>query len=194
MGGGGSCTVRRKAFDALRIPSLTMMVMVAVPVWLVAGVTRTVRLEALPPKEMFATGASVGLEELAVSARLAAGLSTSPTMNGRSAVDWFFRMVAPVMAEMIGASLTGVTVNRKDRLAVARPSETETVTSVVPDWLGAGIRLRVRLLVEPAKVMAAFGSRVVFDETALTKRPPGGVSPSPMVKAMPLSGASSAVI
>ena len=194
MGGGGSCTVSRKEFDALRSPSLTLTVMVAVPIWLVTGVTRTVRLEPLPPNVMLAAGASAGLEELALSARLAAGLSMSPTVNAKSAVDWFFRIVAPSSAEMTGASLAGVTVNRKDRLAVARPSETETVTSVVPDWLGAGIRLRVRLLVDPAKVMAAFGSRVVFDETALITRPPGGVSPSPMVKAMPLSGVSSAVI
>ena len=73
MGGGGSCTVSRKELDALRIPSLTKTVIVAKPVWLVAGVTRTVRLEAPPPKAMFAAGASVGFEELAVSVRPAAG-------------------------------------------------------------------------------------------------------------------------
>ena len=117
----------------------------------------------------------------------------SPTVKGRSAVDWFLVMVAPGIAEMTGASLTGVTVSRNERLALASPSETVTVTSAEPDWLGAGTRLRVRLLLEPATVMAALGSRVRLDETALTWRAPGGVSPSPMVKATPLSGVSSAV-
>ena len=132
-GGAGSCTVRRKLLLALSGPSLTITVIVAVPVWFVAGVTRMVRLEPLPPKLMLATGVSVGFDDAALRVSAAAALSGSPMVNGRSAVAWFLEMVTPAMTEMAGASLTGVTVSRNDLLTGARPSVTVTVTSVVPD-------------------------------------------------------------
>ena len=47
----------------LNDPSLTVTVMLAVPFWLAAGVTVTVRLAPLPPNTMFPLGTSVGLFE-----------------------------------------------------------------------------------------------------------------------------------
>ena len=179
---------------ALNAPSSTMRVMVAFPIWLAAGVTRTVRLEPLPPKVMFPTGASVGLEELAVSVRLAAGLSTSPIVKGRSAVDWFFVMVELAGAEITGASLTGLTVRRKARLVESWPSLTVRVMIAAPLWFVAGAAmLSVRLLPLPLKVSAALGTRAGLPETAVTTRLPAGVTSSPMVKAMPVSAESSDV-
>src|SRR5688572_10350279 len=46
-------TVRSQLSVAVRAPSLTVMLIVAVPVWLLAGVTFTVRLLPLPPKMIF---------------------------------------------------------------------------------------------------------------------------------------------
>ena len=69
-------------------PSPTVRITVAVPVWPAAGVTVTVRLAALPPKVMLALGKSVGLDEEAPRVRLAAAVSTSPTVmaSGPTAV------------------------------------------------------------------------------------------------------------
>src|ERR1051325_499772 len=81
---GGSLlesTVSRNDLLALAGPSLTFSVTVAVPDWLAAGVTVTVRLAPLPPNVMLAPGTRVGLEELPDSARLASGVSTSPIVN-----------------------------------------------------------------------------------------------------------------
>src|SRR6266540_1546343 len=64
---GGSFTaftVNRKLSLALNCPSLTVTVIVALPFWLSAGFTVTVRFAPEPPKLMFALGTSVGLDEL----------------------------------------------------------------------------------------------------------------------------------
>src|SRR5437870_13664993 len=70
---GGSftgLTVSEKLLVAV-CPSaaVTLMVMVAVPFWFVAGVMTTVRLDPLPLKAMFSLGTSAGLEELHVRTR-----------------------------------------------------------------------------------------------------------------------------
>jgi len=62
----GAFTVSTKASDAVAEPSLTVRVMVAVPVMLV-GVTVTVRLPPAPPKTMFVTGTSAVLDDARVS-------------------------------------------------------------------------------------------------------------------------------
>ena len=41
------------------------------------------------------------------------------------------------MAETVGASSTAVTVSVNDRLALAAPSDTVTVMTDVPYWLGS---------------------------------------------------------
>ena len=79
-------TVRRNESVALDVPSLTVTVIVAVPVWPLAGVIVTVRLLALPPKTIFAFGTSVVLEDPPVTTRLEAGVSASPTVNAMAGV------------------------------------------------------------------------------------------------------------
>src|SRR5215470_18415459 len=86
-------TVNRKEVLALLVPSLTVMVMVAVPDWPAAGVTVTVRLAPEPPKTMLALGTRVGLEELPLRERLASGVSGSLMVNGRGEVGVFSGVV-----------------------------------------------------------------------------------------------------
>ena len=98
-------TVSVKVRLAEAMPSLTVTVRSAVPFWLAAGVTVSVRLPPDPPKVTFASGTSVGLEEPAVSSRLPAEVSASATVNETgpgvesSEVFWL------LMAEMVGAVL-----------------------------------------------------------------------------------------
>ena len=58
---GAEFTVRTKVSLVLNEPSLTVTVIVAVPLWPLAGVTVTVRLAPLPPKTMLAFGTRVVL-------------------------------------------------------------------------------------------------------------------------------------
>ena len=69
-----------------KLVSVTEMVMVEAPNRFVAGVTVTVRLAPLPPKTMFDTGTTVGLEEFAASVNCAVGVVSSPMVNGMAAV------------------------------------------------------------------------------------------------------------
>src|SRR5256884_9915091 len=70
---------------ALFSPSLTVTVIVAVPVCPAAGVTVTVRLDPLPPKTILFVGASVGLDDPLLNVRLPTGVSASPIANGKAA-------------------------------------------------------------------------------------------------------------
>src|SRR5436190_1435703 len=70
-------TVSEKVLLAVKAPSLTVTVMVAVPLWFAAGVTVTVRFAPLPPKAMFALGTSAVSDEPPLTVRLATGVSTS---------------------------------------------------------------------------------------------------------------------
>src|SRR5207237_3885251 len=76
-------TVRPKLLLAKAIPSLTVTVMVATPIWLLAGVMVTLRSTPLPLKTIFEFGTNPELEELPKSAKFPAGVSTSPIMKGR---------------------------------------------------------------------------------------------------------------
>ena len=64
--------------------SVTVTVIVAVPNWLASGVTVTVRFAPLPPNTMFALGTRAGFDELPVTVRSAAAVSTSPTVNANA--------------------------------------------------------------------------------------------------------------
>ena len=108
-------TVRVKVSLVLAVPSLTLTVIVADPFWLAAGFTVTVRLAALPPKTMFALGTSVVLDELPVKVRFAAAVSTSPTVKLSELVALSSLVVWLAISEIVGGSLTGLTV----RLTVA---------------------------------------------------------------------------
>ncbi len=80
-------TVRVKERAALSSPSETLTVMVAVPVWLAAGVTVSVRLVPLPPRTSPAAGTSVLLLAAAVTTSVAGSLSTSPTVKAIGPVE-----------------------------------------------------------------------------------------------------------
>ena len=80
-GGPLALTVKVNQVLLLNCPSLTATVMVAVPVCPPAGVTVTVRLAPLPPNTMFPLGTSVTSDELPLTVRLPAPVSTSPTVK-----------------------------------------------------------------------------------------------------------------
>ena len=79
-------TVSTKLVLVVNVPSVTLVVIVEVPVCPVAGVTVTVRLAPLPPITTFAVGTSVVLEELPLTARIVGDNSASPTVNASALV------------------------------------------------------------------------------------------------------------
>src|SRR5436189_4149919 len=92
-------TVSTNVSLALKLPSLTVNVIVAVPVWSDAGATVTVRFAPIPAKTMFPSGTKPVFDELPLRVRLPAAASTSPTVTGIAgvgvftAVDWSFTSV-----------------------------------------------------------------------------------------------------
>src|SRR5689334_4881932 len=71
----------------------------------------TVRFDPLPPKTMFALGTSVGLEDEALTTRLLAADSASPTVNTIAPVDVSSGVLRSVISEITGGVLlTGVSI------------------------------------------------------------------------------------
>ena len=117
-------------------PSLTVSVMLAVPVWPEIGVTVAVRLPLLPPKTMPATGASEVLSELADKVRLAEAVSASEIVNGIGEVEVLTAMTRLVMPEIVGGVFTWLTVTVNvlvTMLLLVPPSLTVTVTVEEPN-------------------------------------------------------------
>ena len=96
---GVALTVSVKVSLAVRVPSLTVTVIVADPDWLAAGVTFTVRLVPLPPKTIAELGTSVVLDEEPETTRLPAAVSASLTVKPRAPVD------VPAAIVVLGISL-----------------------------------------------------------------------------------------
>ena len=117
------------------LPSVTVIVIVAVPDCPAAGVIVTVRFAPLPPNAMLAAGTRVGVRRArrdSVSA--AAAVSTSPTVKACGPLAVFSAVVLSVTSEIVGRSLTAVTVSTKLSLAVPPlPSATVSVIVAVPD-------------------------------------------------------------
>ena len=86
-------TVSTKLVFVLNCPSLTLIVIVAVPVWLVAGLTVTVRFAPLPPNTMLFVGTSARFDEFALNVRLPTGVFTSPIVKLNGPVEVFTLMV-----------------------------------------------------------------------------------------------------
>ena len=84
-------------------PSSTVIVIVAVPVWLVAGVMVTVRLAPLPPNVMFPFGTSVVLLEVPLRVRLLAAVSASPIVKLIAGVAVFLSVDWLGMSLIVGA-------------------------------------------------------------------------------------------
>ena len=74
-------TVNTKLVEAVRVPSLTVTVMVEVPLRPDAGVMTALRAAPLPPKTILATGTSAAFEELADSVNAPGEVWASPTVK-----------------------------------------------------------------------------------------------------------------
>lgn len=86
VGGLFPITVNTKLLDAVLTPSLTVIVIVVVPVSPAVGVIVTFRLPPLPPNSMFAFATNVAFDEVADSVKEPAGVSVSATVNAIAAV------------------------------------------------------------------------------------------------------------
>jgi len=191
---GRLLTVRVKLVEVVAVPSETLMVMVAVPVWLAAGVMVTVGLAPEPPKEIPVVGTRGVLLDVAESVSEPAAVSTSPMVKAIAGVAVFTLIIWLEMAVMVGASLTAVTARVNVRLVTAAfPSVTEMVIAALPLRLAAGVILTLRLAPEPPKEIPVVGTRVVLEDEPLTVKLAAGVSTSPMVKSI-VMGVSSLVV
>src|SRR5688572_6493782 len=75
-------TVNTKFVEAVSVPSLTVTVIVAVPLSPATGVMTTLRLAPFPPpKVMLAFGTSVAFDEVPESVNPLGGVSASPMVN-----------------------------------------------------------------------------------------------------------------
>ena len=191
---GTVLTVSEKLLVAVNEPSLTVTVIIAVPVCPVAGVTLTVRLAPLPPNTMFALGTSVVLEELPLTVKLPDAVSASPTVNAIAAVAVFMVVLWLGMLEIVGASFTAFTVTKKLVLLLSCPSLTVTVIVAEPFWLVAGVTVTVRFAPLPPNTTFALGTSVVLEELPLTVKLPAAVSASPTVKLIGPATASSLIV
>src|SRR2546425_1172204 len=182
---GDAFAVNTKLSLAVRLPSLTVTVIVAVPLWFRAGVTVTVRLAPEPPKTMFAAGTKVGLEEAPDSFNDPATTEISPLSLHVALPILFWLVERSAILEIVGAVFAGaLTVNTKLSLAVRLPSL--TVTGIVADSVlfGRGLKRASRLVPEPPKTMFATATKVGLEEAPETTRLPAAVWASPTVKAI----------
>src|SRR6186713_1295802 len=179
-------TVKTKLVEPVSVPSLTVTVIVEVPLSPAAGVMTTLRLAPLPPpKVMLATGTNVAFEEVPETVKPVGCVSASPIVKAIGPVGVFSFVDCGAIAVMVGAVLAALTVRTKLVEAVSVPSLTVTVMVEVPLSPAAGVMTRLRLApVPPPKVMLAFGTNVTFDEVPETVNPVGCVSASPMVNAI----------
>src|SRR5687767_11980208 len=89
VGGVLAFTVKTKLVEALRVPSLTAIVIVEVPLPPGAGVMTTFRSAPVPPKVMLAFGTRVVFDELPASVKLPGGVSASAMVNAIGPVGVF---------------------------------------------------------------------------------------------------------
>src|ERR1041384_4671695 len=136
-------TLTWKVVLAVALPSLTVIVIFALPDWLSKGVSVTVRLLSLPPNKILLVGISAGAEQVAHTVRLDAGVSRSLMLKGIAPVFVLVAIVCLGMAVMVGGSLT-VTVNvRVTMLLLVPPSLTGTMTMAVPLALATGVKVKL---------------------------------------------------
>ena len=118
--------------EPVAVPSLTVMVMVELPLSPVTGVIVTVRLEPLPPKTILASGTKVVLLEAPVTIKSATALSESFTVKAIAPVGVFSGVEWSFIVEIVGASLAEFTVNTKLTDVLTDPSFTVIVIVDVP--------------------------------------------------------------
>ena len=177
----------------LAAPSLTVSVIVALPLWLLAGVTVTVRFAPLPPSTMFASGTNVVLLLLPLRSKSATAVSTSPTVTDNALVAVSSLVDRLLTSLIVGASFTASTVNTNVSVVLAVPSPTVSVIVALPFWLLAGVTVTVQLAPLPPNTMFASGTNTVLLLLALNVRSATAVSSSPNVTANALVAVSSLV-
>ena len=84
------------------LPSLTLTVILATPVWPAMGVTVTVRLPLLPPKLMFAAVTKEVLSEAPDKVKADNAVSGSAIVNGIALVTVLTAMTWLLMDEIVG--------------------------------------------------------------------------------------------
>ncbi len=107
VGGWFGRTITEKLLFAAAEPSLTVTVIVALPDWLNAGITCTVRFDPLPPNRTLASGIRTGFDEAALSVKLPTGLSASPIVKAMAGVGLFRFTVWLGIELMSGAEFVG---------------------------------------------------------------------------------------
>ena len=107
----------------LPLASLTQSVINDAPEALATGVSATVRSAPALPRITFAFGSSTRFEEVALMVRLAAAVSTSPTVKDNGPVPVSSLMERLGMPLIVGTSFTLVTVSTKLELAERPESE-----------------------------------------------------------------------
>ena len=88
-----SLTLRRKTRLTVAAPSVTETVIFAAPVNPRAGETLIVQLDVPPPKMIWLGGTRTGLDEVAETVRIPAGISGSLIVKGMSGVALNFVIV-----------------------------------------------------------------------------------------------------
>ena len=109
---GADSTVKTKVSLLLSEPSLTVTVMVTVPVWPLTGVTRTVRFAPLPPKTILALGTKLMLLLLPLSVSEDANDCAPPTVKAIAPVLLPAAIVWSAMSEIVGAPSSAITLKR----------------------------------------------------------------------------------
>ena len=123
-------TVSTKDDEDDNAPSETVTLIVAAPLRFSAGVTVTERFDPEPEKVMFESGTRSWLSLEAVNSRESA--SASEMVKGIGPAGVLPGVDRGASAEMVGASLTGVTVRRNEIGTEVVPSPTFTVMVVLP--------------------------------------------------------------
>src|ERR1043165_3028209 len=121
-------TVSRKVSLPSCVPSLTVTVMIDVPLKPAVGVTVTVRFEPKPLKTMLFTGTKVGFDDPARNCRLAASTCASLTVNGMGMVGTLRIVLWSAMSLIVGGvSVMPQLANRSASRTVASPLGSVTV-------------------------------------------------------------------
>ena len=143
---------------------------------------------------MFESGTRVAFNDRPDNVKLAAAVSISPIVTGIALTGTSSIVVRFAIDAIVGGSFTATTVSWNDVEVEALPSLTLTVIVVVPNWLGAGTTVTARLEPAPLKVMLPFGTRLPFDEAPDIVKLDAGVSRSPIITGIALTGVSSIVV
>lgn len=179
--------------------SVKVKVIVAEPLLLAADVITAWQLGADPEITTLALGITVVLDETALT------LPLHVTVESMSAIVNVIADEATsssedllVIADIVGASLTGFTVNRNAEVAVLAGigvplSVSVRVIVAVPDRFAAGVMVAIQFGAVPVMTIFPLGTKVVLLEVPATLEQKIVESVSEIVKAIPAVAVSSLV-